>query len=150
LSEGAHFVEVPDRKGPRDGDHLQRLRREVSLSRAELAPFTTPHNVLRVGDRCGTVETLSKSFSDKSSRTGVVSTGAGMYFLQQLAVLIPEDAPHEYVGSPAFVELAVDEDESFHSTGDALGFRLVGGELSFDKPLEDAESPIGIFKVHLW
>jgi hypothetical protein len=64
LLEGAHYVEVPDCKGPRDGDRLQRLRRQVSLSRVELAPFTAPHDVLRVGDRCGTVETLSESFPD--------------------------------------------------------------------------------------
>jgi hypothetical protein len=97
LLEGAHYVEVPDCKRPRDGDRLQRLRRQVSLSRIELAPFTAPHDVLRVSDRCGPVETLSEIFPDKSSRTGVVSAGADMYFLQQLATLIPEDAPHEYV-----------------------------------------------------
>jgi hypothetical protein len=38
--------------------------------------------------------------------------------------LISEDAPHEYAGSPALIELAVDEDESFGSAGDAPGFRL--------------------------
>jgi hypothetical protein len=64
--------------------------------------------------------------------------------------LIPEDAPHEYAGSPALVELTVDEDESFRSAGNAPGFRLVGRKLPFDKPLEDGESPIGIFEVYLW
>jgi hypothetical protein len=29
------------------------LRQEVSLSGVELAPFTAPHDVLRVGDHCG-------------------------------------------------------------------------------------------------
>jgi hypothetical protein len=43
----------------------------------------------------------------------MVTTGAGKYFLQQLAALISEDAPHEYVDSPTLVELAVYEDESF-------------------------------------
>jgi hypothetical protein len=62
----------------------------------------------------------------------MVTTGAGMYFLQQLAALIPEDAPHEYAGSPVLVELTVDEDESFCSAGDAPGFRLVGRELPLD------------------
>jgi hypothetical protein len=52
------------------------------LSSIELAPFTAPHDVLRVGDHYGPVETLSESFPDKCSRTGVVTTGAGMYFLQ--------------------------------------------------------------------
>jgi hypothetical protein len=108
------------------------LRWEMSLSGVELAPFTAPHDVLRVSDHCGPVETLSNSFPDKCSRTGVVTTGAGMYFLQQLTALILVDAPHEYAGSPALVEFAVDEDESFCSAGVVSGFRLVGGELPLD------------------
>jgi hypothetical protein len=55
-----------------------------------------------------------------------------MYFLQQLAALILVDAPHEYAGSPALLEFAVDEDESFRSAGVASGFRLVGRELPLD------------------
>jgi hypothetical protein len=55
-----------------------------------------------------------------------------MYFLEQLAALIPEDASHEYVGSSALVDLAVDENESLCSAGDAPGFRLVRGELPLD------------------
>jgi hypothetical protein len=104
----------------------------MSLSGIELAPFTAPHDVLRVGDFCGPVKTLSESFLDKCSRTGMLTASAGMYFLQQLAALIPEDAPHEYASSPTLVELTVDEDESFCSTSDASGFRLVGRELSLD------------------
>jgi hypothetical protein len=46
LSEWAHYVEVPDSEGPRDGDCLQRLRQEISLSSVELAPLTAPHDVL--------------------------------------------------------------------------------------------------------
>jgi hypothetical protein len=85
----------------------------MSLSSVELAPFTLPHDVLRVGDRHGPIETLSESFSDECSRIGVVTAGVGMYFLQQFMALIPEDALHEYAGSPALVEFTVDEDESF-------------------------------------
>jgi hypothetical protein len=68
LSEWTHYVEVPNGEGPRDGDCLQRLRQEMSLSSVELAPFTALHDVLRVGDRCGPVETLSESFPDKCTR----------------------------------------------------------------------------------
>jgi hypothetical protein len=132
LSERTHDAEVPDREGPRDGDCLQCLRREVSLSGVELAPFTAPHDVLRVGDHCGPAETLSESLPDKCPRTGMVTAGAGMYLLQQLAALIPEDAPHEYVGSPVLVEIAVDEDESLRSVGNASSFRLVERELPLD------------------
>jgi hypothetical protein len=75
---------------------------------------------------------LSESFSDKCSQIGVVTAGAGMYLLQQFTALIPEDAPHEYTGSPAFVEFAVDEDECFCSAGDASGLRPFGGKLPLD------------------
>jgi hypothetical protein len=46
LSEWTHHVEIPDCEGPRDGDCLQRLRREVSLPGVELTPFIAPHDVL--------------------------------------------------------------------------------------------------------
>jgi hypothetical protein len=80
----------------------------------------------------------------------MVTAGAGMYFLQQLAALVSEDAPHKYVGHLALVELTVDEDKSFLLVGDAPGFRLVRRELPLDKPLEDGELPVGIFEVHFW
>jgi hypothetical protein len=54
-----------------------------------------------------------------------------MYLLQQLAALIPEDAPHEYAGSP-LVKFAVDEDERFCSVSDATSLSLVGRELPLD------------------
>jgi hypothetical protein len=81
LSERSHHAEVPDCKGPCDGGCLQHLHREVSFPTVELAPFTAPHNVLRVGDHRGPVETLSESFPDKWSRSGMVTTGADMYLL---------------------------------------------------------------------
>jgi hypothetical protein len=55
-----------------------------------------------------------------------------MYFSQQLAALILEDAPHEYAGSPALVEFTIDENKSFCSSGGSPGFRLVGRELPLD------------------
>jgi hypothetical protein len=99
----------------------------MSLPGVELASFAASHNVLRVGDRRGPVKTLSEGFPDKCSRSGMVSTRASMYLLQYLAALISEDAPHEYVGRPALVKLAADEDKSLCSAGYALCFRLVGG-----------------------
>jgi hypothetical protein len=82
LTERAHYVKVLDCEGPCEGDHLQCLRREMGLPGVELASFAASHNVLRVSDRRGLVETLSESFSDKSSRSGMVTTCAGMYLLQ--------------------------------------------------------------------
>jgi hypothetical protein len=62
----------------------------------------------------------------------MVTAGAGMYFLQQLVALIPEDAPHEYASSPTFVEFTVDEDEFFCLASDAPGLRLVRRDLPLD------------------
>jgi hypothetical protein len=80
----------------------------------------------------------------------MVTAGTGVYFLQQLMALISGDTPHEYAGGPALVELAVDEDRSFRSAGDAPGFYLVGRELPLVQPLENGETPVGILKVYFW
>jgi hypothetical protein len=48
------------------------------------------------------------------------------------------------------VELAVDDDESFRVAGDAPSFCLAGRKLPLDQPLEDGETPVGIFKVYFW
>jgi hypothetical protein len=42
----------------------------------------------------------------------MVTAGAGMYLLQQLTALIPEDAPHEYADCPMPVQFTVNEDEA--------------------------------------
>jgi hypothetical protein len=81
LSERSDHVEVPHGERPRYGDGLERLRQEMSLLSIELAPFTVSHDVLGVYDRCGPIETLSKSLSDKCSQIGVVTASAGMYLL---------------------------------------------------------------------
>jgi hypothetical protein len=46
--------------------------------------------------------------------------------------LIPEDAPHEYVGSLVLVKLTIDEDKCFGSAGDAPSICLVRRELPLD------------------
>jgi hypothetical protein len=79
----------------------------------------------------------------------MVTTGASVYLLQQLAALIPGNAPHEYAGRPVLVELTVDDDKSFCVVGDAPGFSLVGREFPLDQPLEDGETLVGILKVYL-
>jgi hypothetical protein len=79
LSERSHHVEVPDGERPRDGDGLERLRREVSLSSVELAPFKASYNVLGVRHHRGPVESLSESLSKKCSWTSVMTAGAEVY-----------------------------------------------------------------------
>jgi hypothetical protein len=80
----------------------------------------------------------------------MVTTGTSVYLLQQLATLISGNAPHKYASRPALVELAVNDDESFRAAGDAPGFCLVRRELPLNQPLEDGETPVGIFKVYFW
>jgi hypothetical protein len=63
--------------------------------------------------------------------------------------LVSEDAPHEYACDSPLVELALDEGERFCSPRNVSGLCLVEGKLTFDKPLEDRKTPVGIFKVQL-
>ena len=52
LFEWPNQVEPPDREGPRDGDHLESLGREVCLPSVVLAPFAGAYNLLGIG-YCG-------------------------------------------------------------------------------------------------
>jgi hypothetical protein len=63
--------------------------------------------------------------------------------------LIPEDAPHEYASLSLLVELAIDEYKCLCSLCDTSSLCSVEGKLSFDKPLEDQEPSVGIFKIQL-
>jgi hypothetical protein len=59
----------------------------------------------------------------------VVTAGARMYFLQQLAALILEDALHEFASFPMLLDLAVDENKRF--SRQAMRRASVGSEGSF-------------------
>ena len=60
LLERPNQIEPPDHKGPRDGDHLECLGREVSLPSVVLAPFAGAYDLLGVGYRSGPIEALSE------------------------------------------------------------------------------------------
>ena len=53
-------VKPPNREGPRDGDHLECLGREVSLLSVVLTPFAGAYNLLGIGYYGGPVEALSE------------------------------------------------------------------------------------------
>ena len=64
LFERPNQVKPLDHEGPRDGDHLECLGQEVSLSSVVLTPFVGAHNLLGVS-YCGQpVEALLKRVSD--------------------------------------------------------------------------------------
>ena len=58
--EWSDQIQPPDRKRPGDGDGLECLRREMSLSCIELAALAAAYDVLSVGDSGWPVETLSE------------------------------------------------------------------------------------------
>ena len=60
LLDRPNQIEPPDREGPRGGDHLECLGREVSLPSVVLAPFVGAYDLLGVGYCSGPVEALSK------------------------------------------------------------------------------------------
>ena len=55
LFEWPYQVEPPDREWTRDGDHLECLGQEVSLSNVVLTPFAGAYDLLGVGDSSGLV-----------------------------------------------------------------------------------------------
>ena len=58
-------MEPLDREGPHDGDHLECLGREVSLSSVVLAPFAGTYDLLGVGYCSGPVEPCWNAFPTK-------------------------------------------------------------------------------------
>jgi len=66
-------VKPPDREGPRDGDHLESLGREVRLPSVVLTPFAGAYNLLGIGYCGGPIETLSECLPNQGSWCGMVS-----------------------------------------------------------------------------
>ena len=60
LFERPNQIEPLDHEGPRDGDHLECLGREVSLPSIVLAPFVGAYDLLDVSYYSGPVEALSE------------------------------------------------------------------------------------------
>ena len=78
LFEWPNQIEPPDHEGPCDGDHLECLGWEMSLSSIVLAPFAGAYNLLSVGYCSGLVEALSECVSNQGSRRGVVTVDPTM------------------------------------------------------------------------
>jgi hypothetical protein len=142
LSEQPHHVEFPQSKRPCDGDGLKRSCQEVSLSSIELAALLGSHDILGVRHCCGPVKSLSESFSDKSSQTGVMSTCCSMHLVKRLFVLIFQNAAHEYACCTSLVKLTLNEDERFSPSRNVTCLCLVEGQLPLDKPLKDGDVPV--------
>ena len=83
LFEWSNQVEPLDREGPRDGNHLECLGREVSLPSVVLTPFTGAYDLLGVGYRGGPIEALSECISNQGPQRGVVTADPTMDVAQQ-------------------------------------------------------------------
>ena len=98
--EGPYLVEPLDYERPRDGDHLEHLGQQVSLSSVVLASFVGAYDLLGVGHRGWLVETLPECISDQGSRCGVMPTDSSLDVLEEVLPLqksvsfsIPENYP---------------------------------------------------------
>ena len=91
LLERSNQIESPDREGPRDGNHLECLVREVSLPSIVLTPFAGAHDLLGVGYFSGPVEALSECVSHQGSRHDVVTVDLTVDIAQQKFSLFARD-----------------------------------------------------------
>ena len=71
--EWPNQVEPLDHKGPRDGDHLECLGREVSLPSVVLTHFVGAYDLLGVGYCSGPVEALLECVSNQGPQCGMVT-----------------------------------------------------------------------------
>ena len=60
LFERPNQIKPPDHEGSHDGDHLECLGREVSLTSVVLAPFVGAYDLLGIDYCSGSVEPLSE------------------------------------------------------------------------------------------
>ena len=92
LFEWPSQVEPPDREGPHDGNHLDCLGRDVSLSSIVLTTLSGAYDLLGVGYCSGPVEALLECVSNQGPRCGVVTTDPTVDIAQQMLPLFDGDA----------------------------------------------------------
>ena len=108
---------------------------QVGLFGVKLAAFACTDDFFRVAQCCWPVKSLSESFSDQGAWHNVVSADPGVYLEMELLALGNRDALHENAsfGGAAFVELAVDYNERFGSSGYPAGCIAFLGEDLMEK-----------------
>ena len=94
--EGSYHVEAPDHEWPGDGDGLELLCRQMSLSIIELASFTPTDNLLCISESSGPVETLAKGFLDQRPQGRMISVDSNMDLEEELFPLVGTNALYEY------------------------------------------------------
>ena len=92
LFEWPNQVEPLDHEGPRDGNHLECLGREVNLPSVVLTPFAGAYDLLGVGYCGGPVEALLECVSNQGPRRGMVTADPTVDVTQQKSSLFAGDA----------------------------------------------------------
>ena len=67
FSEGSDQIQSPDREGPRDGDGLEGLRREMGLPGIVLTPLARSNDARCIGDRRRPVKALPEGVAHQRS-----------------------------------------------------------------------------------
>ena len=125
LLERSNQIEAPDYEGPRDGDHLECLGWEVSLSSVVLAPFAGAYDLLGVGYRGGPIEALLECVSNQGPRRGMVTTDPTVDVVQQKFSLFARDTELQDPGVAPFVEFAFYKNEGLGAMHESSSFHLV-------------------------
>jgi hypothetical protein len=85
--QGPDDVQPPHGEGPRDGDGLQDVRREVGFKGVELAPFAGAHDLAGVSNRGGPVKALAERVAYEGAGRGMVAADARVNVPEKLAPL---------------------------------------------------------------
>jgi len=120
-------IQSPHGKGPRDGDGLQSVSREVRLTGVELATFTCSHDLCGIGDRGWPEETLPERVAHEGAWRRMMATDSGVDASKQLPALGDRDTSLQDPRGAALVELSVDHDERLGSPGDASRLSAIRG-----------------------
>ena len=151
LFEWPNQVEPPDRKGPRDGDHLECLGWEVCLPSIVLTPFVGAYDLLGVDYCCEPVEALSECVFNQGPRRGMVTVDPAMDVAQQKFSLFARDTKLEDPGVAPFVEFALYKNEGLGATCELSSFCLVYRQCVAEEVVEVKHSPvIGTVRLCCW
>ena len=125
LLQRSNQIEPPDHEGPRDGDHLECLGREVSLPSVVLTPFAGAYNLLGIGYYGGPVEALPKCIPNQGSWCSMMTADSTVDVAQQEFSLFARDTELQNPDVTPFVEFAFYKNEGLGTSCEPSSFRFV-------------------------
>ena len=114
----------------------------MRLPSIELAPFTSAHDLLGIGDCRRPVEPLAERVPDQGSWHGVMSSHSAVDINQQLLSLLDGDASLQDSHVASFVELLSDEDVRFGPSSQPTRLCFVIGEDVVEEVIQVRPPPI--------